>query len=92
MAYRIFIGLMETAGYYGNLKKGFREIGIECTFIDLSFHSFQYGGDDEPNIFVKACKWNLKQMSKYNHNIVKKLFLISAFIFKVFIFIWALCL
>ncbi len=87
---KIFIGLTEIAGYYGNLKKGFREIGVECTFINLSSHPFKYGGDDEPNILIKMYKWNLRQMRKLNYKILKAPFFISLHLLKIPIFIWAL--
>jgi glycosyltransferase involved in cell wall biosynthesis len=29
---KIFIGMFEIAGYFTNLTKGFRELGVECTF------------------------------------------------------------
>lgn len=39
---RVFIGLTEVAGYFGNLAKGLRELGIETTFVDLYSHPFEY--------------------------------------------------
>lgn len=87
---KIFIGLTEIAGYYGNLKRGFQEIGIECTFIDLSSHPFEYNRDDEPNILVQICKWNLRQMKKANYKIIKAPFFVSNKILMIPIFIWTL--
>lgn len=49
---RIFLGLSEIAGYYKNLKKGFLELGYDCTFVNLRGHVFEYGGDDVPNALV----------------------------------------
>lgn len=40
---RIFIGVSEIAGFYTNLQKGFREIGVDSDFVCLSGHPFQYG-------------------------------------------------
>ncbi len=91
MKYKVFIGLTEIAGYYSNLKKGFQDIGVECTFIDLSSHPFQYGGDDETNIFVRMYKWNQNQAIKYDHKILKAPFFILSHVLKIPIFIWALC-
>jgi hypothetical protein len=90
MTIKIFIGLTEIAGYYGNLKRGFQEIGIECTFIDLSSHPFEYNRDDEPNILVQICKWNLRQMKKVNYKILKAPFFVSNKILMIPIFIWTL--
>ena len=43
---RVLIGLVEVAGYYRGLKEGFDELGIECTFLNLAPHPFDYGGSD----------------------------------------------
>jgi len=40
---RVFLGTQEIAGYYASLCEGFKELGIEATFVDLSDHPFQYG-------------------------------------------------
>jgi glycosyltransferase involved in cell wall biosynthesis len=42
---RVFIGLTEVAGYFGNLAKGMGELGIETKFVDLYAHPFQYAGE-----------------------------------------------
>ena len=42
MPRRIFIGLTEIAGYFGNLQRGFEEIGIPATFVDEAGHPFGY--------------------------------------------------
>lgn len=34
--------MAETAGYFGNLQRGFEEIGCTCHFIDLTQHPFGY--------------------------------------------------
>lgn len=39
---RIFIGLVEIAGYYHNLSEGLRALGQEVTFFTLSDHPFSY--------------------------------------------------
>lgn len=43
---RIFIGLTEIAGYYGQLAEGFRAHGLKVTFVDLSENPFRYGGSN----------------------------------------------
>jgi hypothetical protein len=47
---RIFIGLTEIAGYYGQLAEGFRSHGIGVTFVDLSENPFRYGGSSSDPI------------------------------------------
>jgi len=44
---KIVMGLTEIAGYYSNLKKGFRRIAVDCAFFDIEKeHPFEYHGDD----------------------------------------------
>jgi hypothetical protein len=52
---RVFIGLTEVAGYYRGLKRGFDELGIPATYVDLDEHRFQYAGD-HPSALVRAIK------------------------------------
>ena len=40
---RVFLGLTEVAGYYRNLELGFRQIGVDARFFDLSPNPFGYG-------------------------------------------------
>lgn len=47
---RIFIGLRELGGYYGNLKEGFDTLGIPAVFVDLSGHPFQYPNEGNPPV------------------------------------------
>ncbi|NRA65129.1 MAG: hypothetical protein HRU19_11645 [Pseudobacteriovorax sp.] len=46
--YRVLMGLREIAGFYGNLKQGFDDIGIEATFLNLSYHPFGFTTKDNP--------------------------------------------
>lgn len=45
---RVFIGLTEISGYGTNLKRGFVELGVGVSFIDLSPPTFRFGGDNPP--------------------------------------------
>jgi hypothetical protein len=47
---RVFIGLTEISGYYRGVKKGFEEIGVPCTFINLFNYRFAYGGEDKSRL------------------------------------------
>lgn len=42
MPRRVFIGLTEVAGYFGNLQRGLEELGVETSYLDLSGHPFDY--------------------------------------------------
>jgi hypothetical protein len=39
---RVFIGLIEVAGYFGNLREGLEELGIKTTQVDEFSHPFGY--------------------------------------------------
>lgn len=43
---RVFLGMGEVAGYYRGLKSGFEELGVPCTFVDITSHRFLYGGSE----------------------------------------------
>jgi hypothetical protein len=42
MPRRVFIGLTEVAGYFGNLQRGLEELGVQTSYLDLSGHPFDY--------------------------------------------------
>ena len=42
----MLIGLSEVAGHYRGLKDGFQQLGLECTFVNLSEHPFGFDADD----------------------------------------------
>lgn len=51
---RVFIGLTEIAGYYGNLAAGFRELGVDATFVNLGRNPFAYGTRQRKGIAVRV--------------------------------------
>ncbi|WP_461536853.1 hypothetical protein [Spongorhabdus nitratireducens] len=53
---RLLIGLSEVAGHYKGLKLGFQRLGLKCTFINLSEHSFGFDLDDQI--------WPIRQVQK----------------------------
>jgi hypothetical protein len=57
---RIFIGLTEIAGFYGNLAAGFRAIGVQVTFVDLGRHPFEYAPGDQRWI-VRLARWTSRR-------------------------------
>lgn len=84
----VFIGLKEIAGFYSHLNKGLQELGIKSTFICLTSHPFQYGGDEIPNIFVAFCK---KISNKSTNSIfLGALKILFIQICKIPIFIWSI--
>jgi hypothetical protein len=53
---RIFIGLTEIAGFYGNLAAGLRAAGAQTTFVDLGRHPFEYAAGDQRWV-VRLARW-----------------------------------
>lgn len=86
----IFLGLVEVAGYNKNLKAAFQDLGVECTFIDIYNHVFQYGGSDTPNIIVSGKRWALKGISKNKNIVFKSFFYLVSCTFSFILFSWAL--
>jgi hypothetical protein len=74
---RIFIGPTEIAGYYSNLTKGFKEIGICCDFFSYYSHAFEYGGESEPSYILKKIRLLKKYQLRKKNNIFKKFFLVA---------------
>jgi hypothetical protein len=55
---RIFIGMFEIAGYGTNLTRGFRELGVECTFFSGpdDFHFFHEEARRTDNLAMRMVK------------------------------------
>lgn len=90
---KIFIGLMEISGYYKHLKQGFQENGIDCTFVNLYNHPFNYGNDDVPYIVLLMKKMfaRIRSNASKGHKIRKFLLIRILEVLKIVFFIWALC-
>ncbi len=87
---RIFIGLTEVAGYYGNLKKGFQESGIEATLVDLEEHPFKYGGHDTRPLVRLTTFFSRRRSRTPRSNLPAKVFWKALeMLFRVPLFIWA---
>ena len=72
---KIFIGPIEVAGYYSNLEKGFKELGVSCDHITYYDHRFDYYKDESKvPLLIRITKFfnNKKKLNK-------------SFIFKVLI-------
>lgn len=55
--FRILIGPAEVAGYYANLARGFREIGVDCDYITSIQHPFNYSGETQTPILLRIAKF-----------------------------------
>ncbi len=89
---KVFLGLYEIAGYFKNLKEGFRELGFDCDFINLYSHPFDYGNDDVPCCILKIMKYLANKNSKrIKRNKLKEiLFILLQNIFRPFLLFWAI--
>jgi glycosyltransferase involved in cell wall biosynthesis len=95
---KILIAPLEIAGYYSNLTKGFRQIGVECDFITFEPHPFGYGGETRrPLMLQLSDEYKIKGRNVNNwiyrfyllviSSIVRNFWAISAcFKYDVFIF------
>lgn len=72
---RVFLGPVEVAGYYSNLAKGFRELGVQCTFFTFKPHPYGYGGEDpKPWLLVLEDKWDVLRRRYLAPEFLRKLF------------------
>lgn len=85
-SHRVFLGLTEVAGYYRNLKRGFSQLGVACTFVNLEEHPFQYGGH-ETNVLVRAHAWLGRRRKR---GILAKLVAGLQTADRLLLFLWAL--
>lgn len=80
---RIFIGLIEVAGYFNSLNKGFHELGIESCFFRYSNNKYYDAG----STLMRFCQYiSSKRQIKYK---VRWAFIPIDLLLKTFIFIWA---
>jgi hypothetical protein len=89
---KIFIGLTEIAGYYNNLKKGFDELGVECTFITLHNHPLKYDEDQTSNVLVSLAKYTTKKrVQTPKFKLLQKVWwVVLQQISKTLLFVWVL--
>ncbi|MFX0199191.1 MAG: glycosyltransferase [Candidatus Hodarchaeota archaeon] len=85
------MGLTEVAGHYQQLKKGFDEVGVVCTYVNLKTHAFQYGSDGDATglarlIRLLESKW--KSITN-KHVLLKYFFFGVILILRVMFFIYA---
>lgn len=69
----IFIGPHEIAGYYANLAKGFKEIGVNCDYITYTPHRFGYGGETKNPWLLKLARFFKQFRGKPNRHFILKL-------------------
>jgi hypothetical protein len=81
---RVFMGLIEVAGYYTRLASGLRSAGVEATFVDLSFHQFAYSSAN-PWWLVRAMRAARAHANGWTRVPARALFWMG----KLALFVWA---
>jgi len=74
MNQKVFIGVTEIAGYYLNLKRGLRNLGVSCDYVIFFPHPFLYDKDEKYPLLVKAIRFLNKRRSN-SKSFLSKLFL-----------------
>lgn len=85
---RIFIGLTEIGGFYGNLAAGFRAVGAQATFVDLGRHPFGYAPGDQSWI-VRLARWTSRRHLTTKGGVAGWIVLWEFRLALVALFIWA---
>ncbi len=93
MKKRVFIGVCEIAGYYGQLTRGLREKGYNVTFVGGNWHPFGYKQSKEKQNWLVAFyeKIRIQRARTSRKKIIKKLFYIGCSeVAKTLMFVWAI--
>jgi hypothetical protein len=73
--HRVFIGTQEIAGYYGRLRLGFEDLGVQAVFVDFSPDPFRYGGSTPGPWFIRiATALGRRRAQTSRANLVAKVF------------------
>ena len=83
---RVFIGPFEIAGYYANLARGFKEIGVDCDFVTYAPHPFGYGGETKAPTLLRLLEFLNQLRGKPSRTIILKL--LVAVPRKILVTIW----
>lgn len=88
---RIFLGLAEVSGFYSNLAKGFKEIGVDAELVTISKHKFLYQ-DEHASLIVKLAKFAVyRRMQTESKNIISKAaWSILTVLSRIILFVWAI--
>ena len=89
---RVFIGLREIAGYFGNLKKGFDELEVDSAFLNLGGNRFKYDEGKNPKWVQLFNKFGKNIGARFSKNFLLRFIWLSTFqnILGFFAFFFAL--
>lgn len=87
---RVFLGVIEVAGYYAHLQHGLEAIGVETFFLDVSGHSFQYENRLPKTVFIHWLNLVSNRRFRSKTLVEKILWVALQRLFLLPLFFWAL--
>lgn len=87
---KIFMGMVEVAGFYGGLKQGFRELGVDSFHAVWEPHPYQYEQTDHHPLLSMIQQINVHLRKKNPNRFMRTLLFLLLFPLKVLFFLWAL--
>jgi len=86
---RIFLGTAEVAGFFENLDKGFKRLGIKCDFYCLYEHSMKYSTGNKSKLAALHRKI-VNLLIKTNNPIIKVFLRLVNYCIRLIILVYAL--
>lgn len=88
---RVFLGLVEVAGNFSGLKRGFDELGVTSILVDTLQHRFGYSGAESRHGLVRVLQWVTRRRvaARGNERILSILWLVFQFILQGILMAWA---
>lgn len=84
---KILIAPIEIAGYYANLAKGFKELGVEHDFVVYTSHSFGYGGESKRPILLRVADWFNQLRNERSFFLIKAISIIPT---RLLTYVWGM--
>jgi hypothetical protein len=85
---KIFIGIFEVAGYFQNLFLGFKSLGFDVGYLNLSNNKFQYNNYIDKNYKILNFATKISTIEKYKYLIpIQFIYLL---LIRLIVFIWCL--
>lgn len=63
---KVLVGPFEVAGYYANLAKGLKAIGVKCDYVTYGSHVFGYGGETRAPAVLKLMSFFFRCQAKFS--------------------------
>ena len=89
--YRIFLGLIEIAGHYQSLARGFRELGHKATFVDTIGNCNQYNHRSRHNLLLRIIDFCVARRQQCRNRRVGRMWRLLVVMLKPLLFFYAIC-